>query len=520
MVDPSQTGSPLAPAPAMGRTVARGSLWMILQTGATKLAGLAAQVLLGAILSGGDFGIYAIAISLSVFAAVLRDGGVRSLLIQRQREYDAILGPVFWMGLAFNLATGILIAGLGPPAALAYGDGRLVLMLALIGVSIPLSTPAAILSGRLSIELRFREQAVAGTVAALVRYGGAVALALLGFGPLSFVLPLPAMALTEWAVLAVYTRDRPWRRPAALRLWRGMLTQTRWIIIANFAVALYNMGNYSLVGLLVAREVVGVYFFAYQIVLQLAALISTNFNLVLFPAFTHMSGEPDRLRAAVRRSLRQLMLVGVPLGMVLVPAFPHIEALVWRGRWAEAVLPVQLIAIFYPPSVVQAIGFAALQAWGDFRRWAVLLALQSAGMLAVGALAAALWGTAPAIAAATSVYVMLSSIAFCGLSLRRARFSWGEVAEGIAPAWGIGLAAVGGALLIDRWAGPAVGASGLPPWAVSAARLLISGAAFSALFAVMTRVALRRHVEEAVALAPTRLRPLALRVMLLREPPA
>ena len=56
---------------------------MLLNTGAAKILGVIAQIMLGWLLSHDDFALYAIAVSVTSFTALLSDNGLRNFLIQK-----------------------------------------------------------------------------------------------------------------------------------------------------------------------------------------------------------------------------------------------------------------------------------------------------------------------------------------------------------------------------------------------------------------------------------------------------
>jgi len=501
---------------ALGRETFRGSAWMTLNTAVGKLASFGAQIVLALLLTQEDFGVYAIAISISVFAAAFRDGGVRQLLIQRQTEYASLIGPVFWMAFWFNLATAGVIALLGPAAARAYGAPVLTPMLGVIALSVALGTPGAVLAARLNIDLRFRELAVVQVVGALLRYGGSVVLAWAGFGPLSFVLPLPVVSLAEWAITWWYNRERLWTRPAERRRWAELFAQTKWILLGTFAIGAFNMGNFFLVGLLVEKDVVGVYFFAYSIILQIGTLLAANSVQVLFPVFSRVEGDPERLTRGIEKCLRQLSLIGAPAAVGLIPTFGPLESLVWRGRWSEAVAPVQVLAAAYPMHIVMAVGLAALQASGLFRRWALSYIALMLGMMACGALGAHFGGTPLSIAAWLAVYLFLGSFIYLVQSVAHARVGVGAILGATLPAWLISLAAAAGACYGTRTiarmlsAGADQGESAaLHPLGA----FIIGGVLFVAIYVLGVRVLLRSHLDEALLVIPARARGAAAKVL-------
>ncbi|MCC6526555.1 MAG: oligosaccharide flippase family protein [Polyangiaceae bacterium] len=466
---------------------------MILNTGTAKLASFGAQVVLGAILSADDFGLVAISTSIAALTSLLRDGGVRQVLVQRGDEYESLAGPVFWMGLAMNMTACVLLVAAAPALGEAYHEPELPLLLVITAVSVPLTTPSAVLSARLAIDLRFKAIGLMQSGSALLRYGGAILFAMAGFGAVSFVLPLLLVAIFEWVVSYALTRSRLWSRPWDMRRWKELFSRAQWVLLGTFGVGLCNTGTYFLLGATLSSTVVGVYFFAYQLVIQVGILLANNVNQVLFPALVKLRGEPMRLRAATERSLRMLMLVAAPLSLGLVAAVGPIETLVWQGRWAEAVVPVQVVSIVYPLNVALGVPMSLQLASGRFREWALMLLAYGAGLVAAGAVGAWTTGTAAGVASWTGGYIAAGAIVYATLALRSAGLRVGAFLNAVTPSWVLSIGAAGTALLIDRFALEDSSA---------AARVLASCLVFGVVLVVGARVAIPGHLCEARDLAP------------------
>ena len=79
-------------------------LWATFGTLASKFASLAAQLVLGWVLSKEDFALYAIAISWSTIVLALRNGGTQRLLIQQGSKYEECAPVFFKIALIFIAA--------------------------------------------------------------------------------------------------------------------------------------------------------------------------------------------------------------------------------------------------------------------------------------------------------------------------------------------------------------------------------------------------------------------------------
>lgn len=500
-------------AGALRGTVVRGSFWLMGNSLITRGASFLTQIALGALLGKEDFGVYALAISVSALSAVLKDAGARQILIQRQREYSSLVGPVFWMAAAFNAATGAGLIALSPFVAQLYSRPELIALLAIIGISQPLSTPGAILATRLQIDLRFRALAAVSTVSAGIRYGGTVVLALLDFGPLSFVLPLPAVAVAEWALGAAFVRERPWQGRPTVSVWPKLLQTSYWLLLGSLGIAAYNTGASLVIGLFLPTAVVGVYFFAVQIVLQIGALVSANVFQVLVAAFAKISDDHRRAREGALRSLRQVALLSSVLCLAIVAGFPALEQLIWRGKWADATVIVQILGVLYPGTIVSSVGLAVAQANGCFRAYGLSLAWVASLSLSGAAAAGAISGSAWVIALSSGLCGCTGSLVVTIVCLGKKGIAPLFVLRAVAPSWLSGIAAAGMALALDaalcRLQVP------LPGNVRSLARLCGAGVVFGLAFVVPMRALCPGHLIEMVLAMPSRGRRLLQGMLLL-----
>ena len=491
--------------PGLSRAVTHGSFWMMLSAAIQRGASFGAQIVLGWLLTQRDFGIFALATSIAALAGALRDGGVRQLLIQQHEHYDRLLGPMFWMALAFNVATGVVLAALAPTIAWTMDEPTLVSLVVILAIAQPLGTPSAILTARLSIDLRFREVGRIATVSSLVRYVGTIGLAAAGFGPLSFVLPLPVLSVIEGAMAYAYTRERPWARPASPGAWPRMLAEARWIFIGTFGLAALNLGAALTIKPFVSTAVVGVYYFAFQVIVQVGMLLSANMLQVLFPAFARINDDPRRLSAAASRALRQLMLIATPMCLGLAATFGPLELLIWQGKWKPAADAVRAIAVLYPAVIASSVPLALQQARGSFRSSGLTLLALGVASLGGSMIGAMLTGTAVGIAIITSLATGAVSLAVTWGTMRRTGVARSDILAAIVPAWVMSCIAFGASywldgLLADR---------GTP----TAIRAGAAAVVFVAVFCTTARLAIPRHVEEALSVMPSRIRRSVARVL-------
>ncbi len=509
--DPIESAVVTTPDP-MGAQLGQGVSWLMVAAACGKLGALVSNVVLGWVLAKADFGLFAFAAGVAGFAAVFRDGGVRQLIIQRgARKYERLSGPAFWLSVTMSVAAGSLLAILGP--ILAVGSGKPVGgLLAVMGLGVALAGMPAVFRGKIATDLQYRRLAELNVLVSFTRYGSMITLALMGFGAMSLALPWVIVALVEFAYGWSVTRDTPWMRRPKLRAWPAILKRTIWLVIGQIGNSLINTGDYLVLSLLHAASVVGVYYFAFQLIDQTNVLIAVSLQAALFPALSVLAGEPERHAEGVVRAARVLVVLGTALALGTACVIGPLEQIVWRSKWADAVVPVQILAIFFPLRMMIVVFNSAMMSRGRFVSRAVLMWAMALGVMLSAGIVGVLTDDVRAYALVLGAYHGTAALALMVVGLRTIGVSPVRILGGILPAIGIGIAAAAASFWIDAaYVLPAIvrmpSHSTTEELALAGARLLILGGVFVVLYAIGLRRLRPMDVRVVIGSVPARVRP-------------
>lgn len=494
-------------APPMAALVRRGMSWFAILNVVAKVAAFATNIVLAWLLSPHDFGVYGAAIAISAVVTILRDGGVRELIVQRgAAQYAALSGPVFWYGLAVSAAAAVVLAAAAPFVAAAYHMPDLAAPLVIIAISLPLGVPGSVLRSKLRVDLRFGTVGNIQLISSLLRYGSTVLFALMGAGVLSFVLPLIVMALYEWAAGVAATGENVLRGAVRLDRWPEIFHATKWLIVGSFAFMMVEQGDYLIAGLFVDERTLGFYFFGAQLLFQTCySMLSYTAQLVLLPSLVRLVDEPERKRQAALRFFNALMLVASPAALGLAVTAPALFQALLAPEWMAAVLPLQLLAVFYPLRCTVGLTWSILLAQNRFKRMAGYMIVEGVLLMIAATVAAAVWRTPEAIAAAVGSSLAITRLAVCTLTFRGLRANANQILGACLSAWTLAFAAAAITLAVAR----------AVPFDSPIVRLVAHGTVFCAAYAALCRVLIARQLLDALVVAPARLQPLLARLMLL-----
>jgi O-antigen/teichoic acid export membrane protein len=404
--------------PTLGGLAATGMLWVSVGAVASKFASLGAQLVLGWVLSTEDFALYAIAISWSTIVLALRNAGTQRFLIQKGNSYDEFASVCFKIALLFNGIGFVLLALAAPALSHLYDSQSLNAIIWIIALSLPLNTASLIFQAKLSSEMKFQKLTRINIWSALLRHGSMVAFALMGLGPISFVLPLILIAVFEtvagWYVVGAW----PPNRRLTWQAMRGVLQDSRWIMLTSLAGILVMNGDYLAISLLQTKETLGIYYFGFQLSFSLAALFTNGVEAVMMPAFSSFHNDQERQKVAFFKAARVLMLGATLACFALVlTANPLVHGL-WGGRWDSAIPVVQLLALSLPIKLVVPLCRSLLEGRGEWKFVSTLLLVDGIGTIIAGGVGAWLGGLMT-IAAVVSGYNLLFGLMFCGFVTKR-----------------------------------------------------------------------------------------------------
>lgn len=445
--------NPRRQAQAMGRKVGGGMAWLMVATAVVKVASLVNMAIMGALLAKEDFGIFGTAIGVAALVNVLRDGGVRRILIQKgAHRYRGLVGPVYAWTLLLNVAAAAILIALGPVLAGFHKNPQFVMVMATLGLAALIYGPSMIYRAKLSMDYRYKTLAVMDACGSIVRYIAMIALALAGAGPLTFTWSLVILAAFEWIYGLVATRDPLVRFEPKTRLWPAIWARSKWLLLGAVSLALLRQGDYLVLGMVLDTKVMGVYVFAYMIGDQVMALLASNLQQVLMPSMAAFQHDRARHVKAILRVAGALVVVAAAFSGGIAVTFDPLQQLIWGGKWSGAVPAVQALSLCFALRLLVSLQESALSSTGHFRTQFVALLVQGLGMATAALLGGLLFPDNPgAIALGVGLWFVLGITGMAAWSLRRVGVPVVGFLLTVLKPWGLLTAITLGVLIADLW---------------------------------------------------------------------
>lgn len=323
------------PTDQLARRTVQSAGWILLARAGGRFLVLPTTILLARLLDQDDFGVAAYAITLINLLAAVPLFGIGPAVIYH-RASTRLYDTAFWMSLAAATCGFLLLWFAAPLAGRFFDDPRATGVTRALSFLFPLQALRTIHSSVLAKQLHFAKRVFPELTQALTRGVVSVALALFGMGPWSLILGMLSGAL---AAVPAYWRASAWRPSFAFDrgVARSLLPYGGKVVGINLVGAFVRNIDYLIVGHALGVVALGVYTLAFRLPDLLVRQLSRILGEVLFPVFTRIGDDRERLKTAFVVSTRYLMAIVAPLSLGLALVAEPIVLTLFSAKWIACV---------------------------------------------------------------------------------------------------------------------------------------------------------------------------------------
>lgn len=274
------------------------------------------SVVLARILLPADFGLAGMVTLYGAFVAQFTMLGLTLGIIQKKDISQRQLSTLFWINLGFNIFSASIVAGLAPLAAKYYKQPQMIPLILLYCVSFLISPFYQVHRRLLEKKIYFDKIAKIEVVASIGSGIVGIAMAFAGFGVYSIVWQSIALNL----IYMISTRlNIKWNPDFVFSL-----QEVKDLIFFSLKMKGAKIGNFFernidfiILSKLFSATLFGYYSLAYRIMYFPVRRISYVFSEILFPAFSNIQDNIEKVREGYLRSVQIVAMAALPLSVVL-----------------------------------------------------------------------------------------------------------------------------------------------------------------------------------------------------------
>ena len=311
---------------------------------------MASTMVLARLLSKEDFGLVAMAATLTGFLRMFREGGLSTTTVQKQNITQAQVSNLFWLNVGLGAATAAFGACLAPILAWFYSNEGLIPIAVVLSCTFVLSGSTVQHIALLNRQMRFKAIAVVDVGSTFVGLVVGIVLAIAGWRSWALVWSQVATSGAEVFLTWFASRWRP-SLPSRNSDTRGLLAFGASLTFASFLRRIATSADALFVGRVYGEAALGLYTRGLALLMRPLDQLLSPFDSVFIPILSRIQDQPDRYRKTFLDVYSAMALASFPVaGLFLGLSKPLVLTLLGHN-WAD-VVPIfasfSLAALVYP----------------------------------------------------------------------------------------------------------------------------------------------------------------------------
>ena len=313
------------------------------------------------LISPTDFGLSALAGLFANFLLLLSELGFSVALVQRQTRDEESLRNVFGALLAIGTGFSLALVLAAPIIGTFFKEPRLVPLIRLVSVQFLAISFGVIPQARLSMDLRFKELAIIGTIASLISAATTLIIALNGGGAWSLIIGIVVLSVSRTILLNLYC---PSLRAPQLQLSkiRHLAGFSGLVLLERTLWYWYMQIDSFVVGRSLGAAQLGIYAVGRQLTNIPLERAMEIINSIALPAFSLVKHDLDQVRRGYLKVLRLGAGYAFPVFWGLALVSEPLVRLVLGVRWVSSALVIQVLCISMPLRMLNSFTSSAVTA--------------------------------------------------------------------------------------------------------------------------------------------------------------
>ena len=360
-----------------------GMLWSAVQKFGTMGISFISNIVLARLLSPNDYGCIGLLAIFIVVAETFINGGFGAALIQKKNPTKEDYSTVFYWNIIVAILLYAILFCLAPYVAHFYKIPLLSSVLRVQSVILLIHALSIVQLNLLRKQLKFRKLSIIQIGATTFSVIVAIILAYQDCGVWTLVIQQLLAALVVTLSLWMTTEWKP-IICFSMQSFKSLFGYGSFLLLSNILNDICD----NLQGLIIGRKFsaidMGFYTQARKLETIPTTSISQVVNLVAFPVYSRFQDDKEKLHNIVRKSLRMMNFLNLPLMILLIVIAEDLIVLLFSDKWTESIPYFRVLCISGLVNCVQSINYQVVCAVGKSRtifRWNIFKRI--AGIVAI-----------------------------------------------------------------------------------------------------------------------------------------
>ncbi len=328
------------------KKVATSFIWQLLERFGAEIVTFVVSIILARLLDPVVYGTIALVTVITTILNVFVDSGFCSALIQKKNPDSLDYSTVFYFNILIALA---LYAGMffaAQPIANFYELPELVWIIRVLSLTLVFSAIKNCSKAYVAKNMQFKKyffSTLGGTIAAAVV---GITMAYKGFGVWALVAQYVTNAFIDAVILFIAVKWKPRFEFSFKRL--GSLFSFGWkLLLSSLTEAVCDNLRQFIIGKKYSKEDLAYYNRGHSFPQIIGTNITASLLAVLFPTFSSIQDDPDKVKDTIRKSISISSYLVFPMMVGLAVVAEPMISLLLTDKWLPCVPYLRMFCIFY-----------------------------------------------------------------------------------------------------------------------------------------------------------------------------
>lgn len=306
------------------------------------------RILLALLLLPTEYGYIAVITLLVSFAELLNNVGVGEAIIQRDNIDRQDLSTLFFFNLFITIFISVLVFLSAPFIHNFYEMEHLTIIIRTVTLIVFINGVTSIFKFYMHKNFLFKETSIIRIIKVTLEVVISLILILIGYSIWGYIFAVIISNTVSGTLLIVLAYKKT---DLILSFYFSLNKLIRFLHFGIFVSMKKILTFFSqrideiIIGGTLSSDILGVYYLAKNLLLQIQSLISTSFNQVLLPTFSKIKNDKVRLKKLYLNIISVLLFVGLPLFILIILTAEYFVPLIFGNEWLGSVIVFQSLSL-------------------------------------------------------------------------------------------------------------------------------------------------------------------------------
>ena len=320
------------------------TIWKFAERILAQVISLIVSIIIARILSPSDYSVVAVVTIFFTFANIIISGGLNTALIQKKDADYEDYSSVLHVSVLISIAAYVALFFLAPVIANLYQQEILVLVIRIMGLTLPITAVKSIWCAYISSNLQFRKFFFSTIVGTIVSGIVGIIMAVKGYGAWALVAQQMINTTVDTIILFFSTRIHIVFKISFKKL--KVLFKYGWKIFASSVIGtIYSEISPLIIGVKFSTDDLSYYTKGKSFPYLLSSTSTNTLSAVLFPVLAKNQDDKEKLLYYTRLFMKLCSFVVFPIMMGFFAVANNFISVILTDKWLPATYYIRIFCV-------------------------------------------------------------------------------------------------------------------------------------------------------------------------------